>query len=88
MNCSNATAFPVTWATVMHQAPPFSNSWVMSMLKTGKPIFYTSADGVFQIACHEESFGLQRLYDLCAIARELVDEYHIVTIHLHTGNAT
>ncbi len=46
-------------------------------IKTGKPIFYTSADSVFQIACHEESFGLERLYDLCAIARELVDEYHI-----------
>ncbi len=46
-------------------------------VKTGKPIFYTSADSVFQIACHEESFGLQRLYDLCAIARELVDKYHI-----------
>jgi phosphopentomutase len=44
---------------------------------TGKPIFYTSADSVFQIACHEEAFGLQRLYDLCDIARELVDEYNI-----------
>ena len=45
--------------------------------RTGKPIVYTSADSVFQIACHEESFGLQRLYDLCDIARELVDEYDI-----------
>jgi phosphopentomutase len=44
---------------------------------TGKPIFYTSADSVFQIACHEESFGLDRLYELCDIARELVDEYNI-----------
>ena len=44
---------------------------------TGKPIVYTSADSVFQIACHEESFGLQRLYDLCDIARELVDDYNI-----------
>lgn len=44
---------------------------------TGKPIVYTSADSVFQIACHEESFGLQRLYDLSDIARELVDEYNI-----------
>jgi len=44
---------------------------------TGKPIFYTSADSVFQIACHEEAFGLQRLIDLCDIARELVDEYDI-----------
>ena len=46
-------------------------------MRTGKPIFYTSADSVFQIACHEESFGLQALYDLCDIARELVDEYDI-----------
>jgi len=46
-------------------------------VKSGKPIFYTSADSVFQIACHEEAFGLDRLYKLCDIARELVDEYNI-----------
>jgi len=46
-------------------------------VRTGKPIVYTSADSVFQVACHEESFGLERLYDLCDIARELVDEYRI-----------
>ncbi len=46
-------------------------------MRSGKPIVYASADSVFQIACHEESFGLQRLYDLCDIARELVDEYKI-----------
>ena len=46
-------------------------------VRTGKPIFYTSADSVFQIACHEEAFGLQRLIDICDIARELVDEYDI-----------
>lgn len=45
--------------------------------KTGKPIVYTSADSVFQIAAHEESFGLERLYDLCLIARELVDQYNV-----------
>ncbi|MGM5767266.1 phosphopentomutase, partial [Escherichia coli] len=39
-------------------------------MKTGKPIFYTSADSVFQIACHEETFGLDKLYELCEIARE------------------
>ncbi len=44
---------------------------------SGKPIVYASADSVFQIACHEEAFGLQRLYDLCDIARELVDQYNI-----------
>lgn len=46
-------------------------------VRTGKPIVYTSADSVFQIACHEEAFGLQRLYDLCDIARELVDQYNV-----------
>ena len=46
-------------------------------VRTGKPIFYTSADSVFQVAAHEEAFGLERLYELCDIARELVDEYRI-----------
>jgi phosphopentomutase len=46
-------------------------------VRTGTPIVYTSADSVFQIACHEEAFGLERLYDLCNIARDLVDEYNI-----------
>ena len=46
-------------------------------VRTGKPIVYTSADSVFQVAAHEEAFGLERLYDLCDIARELVDEYQV-----------
>jgi phosphopentomutase len=46
-------------------------------MATGKPIVYTSADSVFQIAAHEESFGLARLYELCAMARRLVDLYNI-----------
>ena len=46
-------------------------------VRTGKPIVYTSADSVFQIAAHEAAFGLERLLDLCLIARELVDEYRI-----------
>lgn len=46
-------------------------------IRSGKPIFYTSADSVFQIACHEESFGLERLYALCQLARELVNDYNI-----------
>jgi phosphopentomutase len=40
---------------------------------TGKPILYTSADSVLQIAAHEETFGLDRLYALCVIARRLCD---------------
>lgn len=46
-------------------------------IRTGQPIVYTSADSVFQIACHEKSFGLERLYELCEIARELLDDYNI-----------
>ncbi len=46
-------------------------------VRSGKPICYTSADSVFQIAAHEEHFGLERLYEICLIARELVDEYNI-----------
>lgn len=45
--------------------------------KTGKPIVYTSADSVFQIAAHEESFGLSRLNAICLIARKLVDKYNV-----------
>ena len=46
-------------------------------VKSGMPIFYTSADSVFQIACHEESFGLDNLYRLCEIAREELEPYNI-----------
>lgn len=46
-------------------------------IKTGKPIIYTSSDSVFQIAAHEEHFGLERLIKLCELARELVDPYNI-----------
>ena len=46
-------------------------------MRTGFPIFYTSADSVFQIACHEESFGLDDLYNLCIIAREELADYNI-----------
>lgn len=44
---------------------------------TGKPILYTSADSVLQIAAHEEHFGLERLYALCEVAYELVKPYNI-----------
>lgn len=46
-------------------------------IKSGLPIFYTSGDSVFQIACHEEHFGLDRLLALCEIAREELDGYNI-----------
>jgi len=45
--------------------------------RTGKPIVYTSADSVFQVAAHEQHFGLERLYDCCRIAREILDPYGV-----------
>ncbi|HEV7815918.1 MAG TPA: phosphopentomutase [Janthinobacterium sp.] len=44
---------------------------------SGKPIIYTSGDSVMQIAAHEEHFGLQRLYEVCEKAYELVKPYNI-----------
>jgi len=41
-------------------------------LRTGKPIVYTSADSVFQIAAHEEKIPVPRLYEICQIARGLL----------------
>ena len=44
---------------------------------SGKPILYTSADSVLQIAAHEEHFGLERLFAVCEAAYELVKPYNI-----------
>ena len=46
-------------------------------IRTGKPICYTSADSVFQIAAHETHFGLERLYEVCLIARRLCDPLNV-----------
>ena len=45
--------------------------------KTGQPILYTSADSVLQIAAHEQAFGLNRLYEICLVARRLCDPLNI-----------
>ncbi len=42
-------------------------------VRTGKPIVYTSADSVFQIAAHEEIIPIERLYEICEIARRILD---------------
>ncbi|WMY97411.1 MAG: phosphopentomutase [Arsenophonus sp.] len=51
-------------------------------IETGKPIFYTSGDSVFQIACHEEKFGLEKLYNLCKITRKILNDerYNIARV--------
>ena len=41
-------------------------------VKTGKPIVYTSADSVFQVAAHEEVIPLPELMKICQIAREML----------------
>ena len=43
---------------------------------SGCPIVYTSADSVFQIAAHEEIYGLEKLYDICEIARKMLEGKH------------
>lgn len=49
-------------------------------IQTGKPICYTSADSVFQIAAHEKHFGLDKLYNLCEIAFKHVAPYNIARV--------
>ena len=48
-------------------------------IKTGKPIIYTSADSVFQIAAHEDVIPLEDLYRMCEITRNkvCVDDYYV-----------
>jgi phosphopentomutase len=47
-------------------------------LRTGRPIVYTSADSVFQIAAHKEVVPLDRLYEWCRVARRILDGEHRV----------
>jgi phosphopentomutase len=62
---------------------PASGTEIIKLLgeehvKTGKPIVYTSADSVFQIAAHEEVIPLDRLYEICEIARGILEGEHKV----------
>jgi phosphopentomutase len=45
---------------------------------TGKPIVYTSADSVFQIAAHEDVIPVEELYHMCRTARDLLTGKHAV----------
>ena len=50
-------------------------------LRTGKPIVYTSADSVFQIAAHEDIIPVPELYDMCAHAREVLNgQYRVARV--------
>ncbi len=60
-------------------------------MATGNPILYTSADSVFQVACHEEVVPIERLYEMCRIAREICSEpnnVQRVIARPFLGNAT
>jgi phosphopentomutase len=46
-------------------------------IRTGKPILYTSADSVFQIAAHADVISLGDLYQMCEVARRHCDRYRI-----------
>jgi phosphopentomutase len=46
-------------------------------VRTGKPILYTSADSVLQIAAHEQVIRIDRLYDICTVARQHADRFRI-----------
>ena len=51
-------------------------------MKTGYPIIYTSADSVFQIAAHEDIIPVEKLYEICKIARKILDnpKYYVGTV--------
>ena len=50
-------------------------------IRTKMPIVYTSADSVFQIACHEDVYSNEELYEMCKIARKLlVDKYAVARV--------
>ncbi len=46
--------------------------------RTGKPILYTSADSVFQVAAHEDVVSIERLYEMCRIGREVSDVQRVI----------
>jgi phosphopentomutase len=48
--------------------------------RTGRPIVYTSADSVFQIAAHEGTVPLERLYEWCAVARRILDPFRVARV--------
>jgi len=64
---------PASGTTILDELGP-------EHMKTGKPIVYTSADSVFQIAAHEEIIPLAELYRICEIARKICDELPLARV--------
>ena len=63
---------PGTLCNAHASGMPVLHAFGEEHIRTGKPILYTSADSVLQIAAHEAHFGLDRLYETCRIAAEIV----------------
>ncbi|MEO1549406.1 MAG: phosphopentomutase [Pseudomonadota bacterium] len=68
--CARA-GLPGTLCNAHGSGVPVIDAFGAEHLRTGAPICYTSVDSVFQIAAHEEAFGLDRLYDVCRVAAEI-----------------
>ncbi len=54
--------------------------WGVEHIRSLRPICYTSADSVFQIAAHETHFGLERLYEVCTVAKRLLEPLNIARV--------
>ena len=67
------TNLPGVLANVVASGTEIIKQFGAEHIETGKPIVYTSADSVFQIAAHEEIIPIERLYDICETARKILD---------------
>ncbi len=69
---AHAARLPGTLLNAHSSGIPAIEEFGAAHVATRKPIVYTSADSVFQIAAHEEHFGLDRLYETCEAAAALL----------------
>jgi phosphopentomutase len=67
-----ATGLPGVLSNSVASGTEVIEEYGLEHIETGQPIVYTSADSVFQVAAHEEHFGLERLYEICQVAREIL----------------
>jgi phosphopentomutase len=72
------TGYPAVLGNTVASGTVIINELGDDHMETGLPIVYTSADSVFQIAAHEERFGLDRLYDVSETARAMLTGEHCV----------
>lgn len=71
-NFINRAQIPGILGNIHASGVPIMQALGGEHMRSGKPICYTSADSVFQICAHEETFGLDRLYEICDVAADLV----------------